>query len=183
MKFYCLQIKSKNEKSLQNFLTFFFKFLTVEFGIFTQIPLNITKKRKIVLLKSPHVNKNAAESFTIDLLFKTLLLNFFYLKKNVILLKKILDILFQDISIIVEFRSIKDSQIKNSKTLFHIDNFRMSKRVKKINNKKRNLKKYDLQKLYFNKTCFRDLLEFLNILSVCGEIIILQLQYRKILFK
>lgn len=173
MQLYYLQIKSKNEKSLQNFLIFFFKSFTVEFGIYTQIILNRTKNQKIVLLKSPHVNKNAGEFFTIDLLFKTLSLNFFHSKKNVMLLKKTLDILFQDISIILQAISIKDLQIKNNKTLFYLDNFKIFKTVKRVNNKKRNLKKFDLQKYYLNKTYFASLLGFLNITSIYGEIMIL----------
>jgi hypothetical protein len=173
MKLYYLQIKSKNEKSLQNFLIFFFKSLTVEFGIYAQITLNKTKNQKIVLLKSPHVNKNAGEFFIIDLLFKTLSLNFFHSKKNIIMLKKTLDILFQDISIILKIISSKDLQIKNNKTLFYLDNFKIFKTVKKTSNKKRNLKKFDLQKHYLNKTYFASLLGFLNIISICGEIIIL----------
>ena len=63
MKQYCLKIQSKNEKSLKNFLCFFFKHLKTRFSIIQKSSANQTNRRVITFLKSPHVNKTAQEQF------------------------------------------------------------------------------------------------------------------------
>ena len=92
MKEYYLQIKSKNEKSLQNFVQFFFKHLKIKFKIFPTLTSNQNSKKKITILKSPHVYKTSQEHFETRVFSKKVVLKSFYLKTNIIFLKKVLKI-------------------------------------------------------------------------------------------
>src|SRR6056297_487007 len=125
MKQYCLKILAKNEKSVKNFLHFFFNYLKTKSNII-QKSSSANRNRKIVtLLKSPHVDKTAQEHFELRILKKEILIKSFCLKKDFIFLKKVLNRLFQDISINLTFTIAKKVDQKNKQSLFYLNNVRL----------------------------------------------------------
>jgi ribosomal protein S10 len=172
MKQYYLQIKSKNEKSLQHFLQFFFKHLTTKFKIFSTAISNQNNIKIITLLKSPHVNKIAQEHFGFSIYLKNLLLQSFDLKTNSIALKKILNSLFQDVSINLKFIAQKTIEEKNNIIVFYLDNFKGFKINAIKYNKKRAAQKRIIKILSKPSYSHNILSKFLNLTSIFGEILI-----------
>ena len=119
-----LKIYSKNEKSLSNFLFYINKLLKSEFRL-NIIILNVKskklKKNRISVLKSPHVNKTAQESFESNLNKKTITL--FLLQHNLflIILKKLQETLFLDIYLVIECIYDKSKNLKFYKH-FYVNN-------------------------------------------------------------
>jgi ribosomal protein S10 len=173
MKQYYLQIRSKNEKSLQHFFKFFFKNLKTKISIFSTLILNRNSKKIITLLKSPHVNKTAQEHFGLHLFANKLLLKSFNLKINSIFLKKVLKSLFHDVSINLKFMAHLNNEIKNNITVFYLDNFKIFKVNRLKSNKKRYLQKRIVKKIFKTKRLQKILLNFLNLISMFGEILLL----------
>ena len=91
---------SKNKKSLNNFFQFF-KHNTKKQK--TQESLKYVKrkktKKKITVLKSPHVNKSAQEQFEYTIYSLQLYFYSYRTKKNLVVLKRIKNQLFPDIKI------------------------------------------------------------------------------------
>ena len=169
MKQYCLKIQSKNEKSLNKFLYFFFKHLKTKFNIIQKSNASKANKKTITFLKSPHVNKTAQTQFETHLFVNKILVVGFYLEKSLIFLKKILVKLFQDISIHLTFLIYE----KKSLNLFCPNNTKFSKKSLLKKNHKRYKQKIRLKKPNTEKNSFFYLAKFLTKISVFGEIIIL----------
>ena len=174
MQQYYLKITSKNEKSLKYFLYFFYKHIKTKFNII-QKPISAQNKRKIVtLLKSPHVNKTAQEHFEVRIFSKHILLESVYLKKNLIFLKKILNKLFQDISLRLEFVTNKSVDQESNTSVFYPGNFILffDKQIK-TNVKRYKRKNITKQLSLKNKSLF-SLTKFLKVVSIFSEMLILQ---------
>ena len=94
-----IQLYSKDKKSLQQFTKFLKNINNKWKNIIFNVKNKQKKKKKITLLKSPHVNKKAQTQFQ-SIIYSTnikcLTLN---LKKNYIILKKIKNHLFPDLKI------------------------------------------------------------------------------------
>ncbi len=101
---YQIKLYSKERKFINNFLKIIKKNL-----IFFNIHNKKTKKKKITVLKSPHVNKKAQEQF--ESRIYSIKLNFMFSesKKYIILLKKIKNFLLPGITIKV-VKKIKENQ-------------------------------------------------------------------------
>ena len=173
MKQYSLKITSKNKKSIKNFLHFFFKHLNTEFNIIQKSITTPTGRRIITLLKSPHVNKTAQEHFEIKLFTKKVQVKEVYLKKNIIFLKKILNKLFQDVSIQVEFITNKNINYINKLLIFSSDNFNLTLDKKFKTNLKRNKQKIISKNFKLKKNFLIDLTKFLYTISTFGEILVI----------
>lgn len=173
MQQYCLKIVSKNEKSLEHFLYFFDKHLKTKFNII-QKQISTQNKRKIItLLKSPHVNKTAQEHFEVRIFTKHIFLKPFYSKKTLILLKKILNKLFQDILIRLELITDKFIHQKINRSAFYPDNFRLFFDTQsKINIKRHKRKTLTKQICLRNKSLF-NLTKFLSAISIFSEMLII----------
>lgn len=171
MKQYSLKILSKNEKSLNNFLFFFFNSLKTKFNIIQKLVTAHNTRKVITLLKSPHVNKIAQEQFEIRVFSKRLLAKSFYLEKNLIFLKKILNKLFKDISISLEFITDKDVNFKNSLWIFYPDNFELPTGKTYRVNLKRTKQKNRLKTVNLRKSSLFNLTKFLSTISLFGEIL------------
>lgn len=63
MKKFCLIIRSKNKSTLNNFIAFFNDYQIYNLNSLKKYLVKKTKKNKIALLKSPHVNKKSQEHF------------------------------------------------------------------------------------------------------------------------
>lgn len=114
-----LFLKGKNKKSLIKTILFLNYYLKI-----TALKNNIgannkkIKKQKIVLLRSPHVNKSAQSKFYTKLFttkYGLFLKNF--IKFNLVL-KKINKNLFHDINFIVKFQLLKNLKLNNFITFF-----------------------------------------------------------------
>ena len=94
-----IKIYSKDKKSLRQFKTFL-KNITKKWENFTfSVKDNKKKKKKVTILKSPHVNKKAQTQFQSITYSANIKCFSFNLKKNYILLKKIKNHLFPDLKI------------------------------------------------------------------------------------
>ena len=170
MKQYSLKISSKNEKSLKNFLHFFFNNLKTKFNIIKKLTRTHNNKKVITLLKSPHVNKIAQEQFEMRIFTKQLLTKSFNLEKNLIFLKRILNRLFQDISFNLEFTTNTDTGYKTKLIIFCPDNFKLPVNRPYKTNSKRRKQKTRSKILYLKKNSLFNLTKFLSVLSLFGEI-------------
>ena len=106
--FFTINIRSKNLKSINNFLRFLenekiFNKLRLKF--FKVLSKTKTKKKILTILKSPHVNKTAQEQFE-SRLYKRNLLCFTEQPFLILLIFKIFRFkYFSDIHILIKFRS------------------------------------------------------------------------------
>ena len=173
MKQYCLKISSKNEKSLKNFIIFFFKDLRSKFNIIQKSGQIDNNKQVITILKSPHVNKTSQEQFETRIFLKRIQIKTFLLNKNLIFIKKILTNLFQDISVSLELISSSESNNQNRLFVFYPDNFKLIKIETSKKNIKRSKQKLILKNFNLEKNLFIQLSECLHTISIFGEIAIL----------
>lgn len=97
-----IKLYSKDKKSLKRFIKLLKK-ISTKWKNLTFVFKNIKKKRKkITILKSPHVNKKAQTQFQ-SLTYSTLIkYSSWEIKKSYILLKKIRNNLFPDVKIKIE---------------------------------------------------------------------------------
>lgn len=172
MKQYSLKISSKNEKSLNNFLSFFFNFLKTKFNIIQKSVTSNNAKKVVTLLKSPHVNKVAQEQFEMRVFSKQLLAKSFDLEKNLIFIKKILNKLFKDVSIKMELKASKTENSTNNLFLFYTDNFKLPLNKACKINLRRSKQKEKSKTVNSKKNCLFILKKFLNTISVYGEMLI-----------
>lgn len=171
MKQYSLKIVSKNEKSLNNFLAFFFSLLKTKFNIIQKSLTTHNNRKVITLLKSPHVNKTAQEQFEIRIFYKHVLTKSFYLEKNLIFIKKILNKLFKDVSVILEFITNKSENFTNNLVLFYPDNFKLPIPEACKTNLQRKKQKSKSRAINSRKNSLFNLTKFLNTISICGEML------------
>lgn len=120
---YSIVLYSKNKKSLNNFLKFLEHDLKIQqIQKSTKYIKRDTKKKRITVLKSPHVNKSAQEQF--EYRVYSLGISFYSsrVKKNLVLLKKVKNQLFPDIKIKIKgILKIKQNFIR--KMTLNPDNF------------------------------------------------------------
>jgi ribosomal protein S10 len=139
MSNFTILLYSKNKKTLNHFLNFFKNSEKQNFRITKKIFQKKKKKKKISILKSPHVNKTAQKHFQyvyfcVSLSFKT-----HELQKNLNFLKKIKNQLFPDLKIIIKgthkkkelfslkkitfyYQKLKKKYQKQFKTIFEPEN-------------------------------------------------------------
>lgn len=96
------------------------------------------------------------------------------------LLKKILNSLFHDLSISLKLITNTTIEKKNNVHVFYSDNFKIFKINKIKLNKKRYLQKKIVKKFPNIKHLHSNLLKFLKLVSLFGEILTLQLKKSKI---
>ena len=173
MQQYYLKILSKNEKSLEHFLHFFCEHLKTKFNIIQKSVSTQNKQKTITLLKSPHVNKTAQEHFETRIFTKHILVTSFYSKRNLILVKKILNRLFQDVSIRFELVTNNFISQKNSKPIFYPDNFKLKLDKQSKTNLKHFKRKTIVKQLYLRNKSLFSLTKFLSAVSIFGEMLIL----------
>ena len=172
MKQYCFKIQSKNEKSLKNFLIFFFKYLKTKFNTIQRLNSNKTNKKVITFLKSPHANKTAQEHFEVHLFKRKVQVKGAFLEKNLIFFKKISAKLFQDIFIQIEFLTNEKINKKNNLSMFNPNNRKFSKKNSFKKNLKRNAYKTNLKSFNNKRNSLFNFIKFLKTMSVFGELTI-----------
>jgi len=158
MKSYHITIFSKNQISLNNFISFFFNNKIK----FNQDIKYFQKKKKIkifTILKSPHVNKKSQEQFEYRIFSKQLTLYSNKAFKYLIFLKKVQINLFSDVFLKIKFL-INKRNIKNRQTnLLNPNNFTLNlfttifilkKQKSNFNQQLKNYKKINLIKKTIN---------------------------------
>lgn len=123
-----LIFQSYNKRSLKKFVNLIknLNFLNNNFIIIKSFRLNV-KKKKINVLKSPHVNKNANENFVQTIyIFKIVVksLNYYNL---LYIIKKLNNLVFFDLKIYLIF--LIQLKILNCKN-FNINTFKLKKNLK-----------------------------------------------------
>lgn len=122
-------IKSKNKNVLNSFVLFLSKYLTLGLKNVKKKFQAKTKIKRLVLLKSPHVNKKAQEHFESKLLKKQLLIKLQKCSIFVVFLKKISNKTFPLINI--QFKKIFKNSSNIFWNIFSVNNFKI-KTQKKI---------------------------------------------------
>jgi ribosomal protein S10 len=170
MKQFSFKIRSKNEKSLNFFLSFIFNHLKIKFNIFQKVSETFKNRKIITFLTSPHVNKTAQEHFEAHVFLKQIDIKSFCCHQNIVFLKKIIDKLFHDISICLKL--LINTYKKNTCTLFvfYTDKFKVFVQKSLQRNFKRNKHKFKLKKYNYKSYFLFNLSKFLNTISVFGEI-------------
>ena len=153
MNSYLLNISSKNEKSLNNFT----KLVLKNFKDNNLIKKNKKKikKKRLTMLKSPHVNKTAQEQFESKIFSINI---YIYSTSNInqyIYLKKIIKKSFHDIKITIKYLINNKYSKQNQFKIFKIKNF-------KLNSKKKNHSAIKNKKLK----------SFFKLANILGEILI-----------
>lgn len=139
---YIITLYSKDKESLNSF----FKFLKHNLKTQSiQTPLNFIKKKtakkKITVLKSPHVNKTAQEQFEYTIYSIKISFYSYRTKKYLIVLKRIKNQLFPDINIKIDVEgSIKNRQTFISSFSLNPNNFTFSLYKFNSMNQKLNIK-------------------------------------------
>lgn len=118
MSNFTILLYSKNKNTLDHFLNFFKNSKNQNFRITKKLFQNKRKKKKISILKSPHVNKTAQKHFQyvyfrISLSFRT-----HELQKSVSFIKKIKNKLFPGLKIILKGTHKKKEPISLKKITF-----------------------------------------------------------------
>ena len=122
MKTFNLIVKSKNKSIINDFVYFFIECLLYNSNSLKKQFKNKKNKKKIVILKSPHVNKQAQEQFEYHMFSKQIKIYSFHILKFLIFLKKIQLKLFPDIKFKISFYFLKDLKKIKLKT-FSPDTF------------------------------------------------------------
>ena len=162
---YKLILYSKDKKAINYFLKFLENITkTQNIKIVKKLLKKKKTKKKLSILKSPHVNKTAQEQFEYVHYFITISFYSWEIKKYFILLKKIKNQLFPDIRIQLKAKishSKKNKLINLNKTLFY-------KPV--IANKNKKQKDLTLPQLSFSKNRLNNLILHLKILDFYGKL-------------
>lgn len=172
MKQFYLNVRSKNEKSLNFFLSFIINYLKIKFNIFQKDSKTIKNRKRITFLTSPHVNKTAQEHFEVHVLLKQIDIKSFCYHQNILFFKKIINNLFHDISICLKLVTNMHKKNTSILFLFYTDKFKLFVQKSFQRNFKRNKYKFKLKKCNFKSFFLFNLSKFLNTISVFGEITI-----------
>lgn len=169
MQKYSLKVSSPNEKSLKTFLVFFFKHLKIQFHTNQiQVPSQ-NKQKRVTLLKSPHVNKTAQEHFEVKMFSKHLIVNSHYSLKNLIVLKKILNRLFQDVAIQITLINDKNLHKKTKFLSLHPNNSKLFPNIFGKNSTKHLNAWAKTRRLDVKRASLLKVVKFLNRISLFGE--------------
>jgi hypothetical protein len=163
MNLFKIIIISKNHFAILNFFLFLFKNNINKLHILKNIFQKKKKKKKLTILKSPHVNKTAQEQFEQEFLKKQFKLQTITNLNYLIFFKKLNFNIYPDINIILKCSNNIIFKNFNFK-IFNPNNFKFDKYFFfKIQNTK-------LKILIKNKNkLFKNLNSYIHILDIYGE--------------
>ncbi len=171
MKTFNITITSKNKNSINDFFLFFNKNTMCNFNAIKKYFQKKMEKKKLTILKSPHVNKKAQEQFESRFFKKQFTIQITKNLKYLIFLKKLNYDLFPDTDIKLKCIITNENKKKLGLKVFNPNNFKINKYYSlKTNNF--NLK--NLNKLKKKKTLSKSLLtqkttRLLKIFDLYGE--------------
>ena len=155
MMVYDITIISKNKQSLKFFFLFLNKINQPKINLLTNYKKQKTIIKKIVTLKSPHVNKKAQKQFEYRIFSKRIIISTYNEIKFLILLKKLKTKIFPEIKFKIKLFYNKNKNIKND-LLNPINYFinsleknkNISQKLSSKNNKIKNIQPYYKIKKY-----------------------------------
>ena len=150
MKTFNLIITSKNKSIINNFVYFFVEYLIYNLNSLKKQFKNTKNKEKIVILKSPHVNKSSQEHFEKIVFKKYFLIKIQKSFKYIIFLKQLSHKLFSNVNI--QLKQILTNKNVLNFSIFNINYFKIKLYVNKKILYKNYILKKNLNKL--NKKCF-----------------------------
>ena len=148
MKTFTLIITSKNKNSACEFLEFFNTNKIFNLNSIKKYFQKKNYKKKITLLKSPHVNSRTKEQFESEIFKKQITIKTLENLKYFLIFKKINATLFPDLCIKVKYNLNKKSKKKLGLVIFNPSNFIMGKYN---NNKYESVSSKKKQKLYLTE--------------------------------
>ena len=163
-------ISSKNKKSINNFLFFFFKHIKTHKNLSKFFPIKKTTQ-KITILKSPHVNKTAQEQFESKKFSEKILLNSENMTFSIIIIKNLLNKIFHDLKITIKINQKFPTPYFSKILNFY--NFKLIQRDKKYFNQILKKKKNETKKSFLKKKINKiaNLNVTLKMSSLKGEIL------------
>jgi ribosomal protein S10 len=143
MSNYTLSLYSKNKNSLNHFINFLKNNNKQNLIAVTKYLKKIKIKKKLSVLKSPHVNKTAQEQFQYIYICNSLTFYTNELKKSLFYIKKIKNQLFPDIKIIIKGiyknKNKKEKQLYDNRMKFYSQKFKIKNQKYLTSIKKKNL--------------------------------------------
>lgn len=127
MKTFNLTIRSKNKTSINEFFSFFNENKLYSSNVIKKYFQKKMKKKKLTILKSPHVNKKAQEQFEIRLFKKQFKIKTTQNLKYLIFLKRLNSKLFPDIEINLKCITNNKNIKKLGLSIFNPNNFKINK--------------------------------------------------------
>lgn len=170
MKILLLTASSSNEKSLKNFLELLKENFKNKQTSIIKTGRFIENKKIVTILKSPHVNKTAQEQFEKREKIVQIFLISENFNKTILTVKKILNTIFRDIKLTVEYLTNNHSKKNNLLGVFKNTNFKINC-TNKIRTNKLLFAKKTIEDLYAIKSPIK-LKTYLTILSNYGDIIL-----------
>lgn len=162
---YDITISSKNKKALTFFFLFLNKINRPKINLLTNYSKQKTLIKKIVILKSPHVNKKAQKHFEYRTFSKKILVSSSNEIKLLIFLKKLKIKLFSEIKLKIKIIFSKNKKIKNN-FLNPINYYINSIRTKKSISQKNSSKNIEIKNI---QPCYK-IKNYLKILDCYGEL-------------
>ena len=123
MSNFTILLYSKNKNTLNYFLDFFKNSEKQNFRITKKLLPKKKKKKKISILKSPHVNKTAQKHFQYVYFSVRVSVKTHELQKNLVFLKKIKNQLFPDLKIVIKGTHKKKELFSLKKIAFSCQKF------------------------------------------------------------
>lgn len=171
-------IKSKNKNSIHDFILFFNKSKTRDLNVIKKYFQKNIKKKRLTILKSPHVNKKAQEQFESRLFEKQFTIQTTKILKYLIFLKRLNYNLFPDIDIklkcVISNKKIEKLGLK----IFNPNHFKINKlsNLKSNNLALNNLILLDKKNDASSKILLaRKATRLLEVFDLCGEFLKIRL--------
>jgi ribosomal protein S10 len=127
MKTFNVTITSRNKNSINDFLLFFNEDKLYNLNVIKKYFQKKIEKKKLTILKSPHVNKKAQEQFESRLFKKQLTIQTTKTLKYLIFLKRLGYDLFPDINIRLKYIINNEDVFKLGIKIFNPNYFKMNK--------------------------------------------------------
>ena len=169
MELYCLVVKSKSQKSINDFTSFFLASAkTLDLSFVNKYNQKRKKKKVVTILKSPHINKKAQEQFEIRHFSRQVAVFSAQSFKHIVFIKKIKDSLFPGINIQLKLLVNINYVYRLRTKILDPSNFN----IKALNSKKSQLNNEPQKRLLaYSKLNFRKMGLFIRALEIYGELV------------
>ena len=177
MKTFSIIISSKNKTATNDFILFFIKYLIFSSNNIQNYFKNKTKRKRVTILKSPHVNKKSQEQFETKIFKSHLKVQVQKKLKNGVFLKKLIHNTFSNVSIKLKQVLANRNTLKFNLNIFNTNNFKIGVKIQtknktenfKLNKKLNVLKKKTVSKYVITKKTTK----LFDVLDLYGEFLTL----------
>ena len=177
MKTFNIIISTKNKTAINNFILFFIKYLNFSSNNIQNYFQNKTKRKKVTILKSPHVNKKSQEQFETKLFKSRFTIQVQKKLKNGVFFKKLTHNTFPNVSIKLKQVLASKNMLKFNLNIFNTNNFKIGVKIQtknkpenfKLNKRLNVLKKKTISKYIITKKTTK----LFDVLDLYGEFLTL----------